>query len=962
VGSKTPETATPALDTPASGLTTPTRHSGPTLVAAKLAAPPPMDAVVRDETLEKVEAGARTRLLLVRAPAGYGKTTVVAHAAHKLGWNAVWYRLDVLDHHPAVLVASLVEGIRRRIPDFGEILTERLRDTREVALPQSEMLAIFVAELTEEVGLDLHIILDDYHEAAESAELNDALDYLLANLPSHVHLVLLTRYQPQVPLTRLKLEGLVEEITFDDLRLNGHQSATLLSRRTGHTIGDDDGDRIASLTEGWPAGICLAAHACAIAGVEPVRRALDNPRLRNDFFSYLAEEVLASEHPDTVAFLMRTCCLEAMDANLANAVADTGDAASHLDRLVAKGVFTYSNADGTYRYHHLLRDYLRQRCAQESSADELRDLTLRTARIVEERGGHAQAIELYLSANEPVEALTAVTRAGEELVENCPLDALRSWVRRLPPDVARKDPSALLLSGHVALREGRAREAIDVLSAARAASEKQRGNELLRYLLLSALETAHFWIGEFCEAEGLCEEAERYASSDTERAHVLTSLGASLGQQAEWQRGDTALDQAQRLAAGSSPKEYWRARSLMAYSQYRRGAFRTARKEFEDLLGILPGCESRSREASVVGVLSELSLDMADYAQAEMLAARVTSLCNRYGFDHFLAMGRENAARLQAAGGEPEVAVEMLQEAAGLGWVRADSWSHALILDRIAVLERRLGRPQLALDRCRQALTVLGSNVAIYPRVFIETSVACSALLLGQRDAESQLRLAQTAALDHGYPHLARRCRLLEAIIRLRAGDPIDQPTVSEDLDAMVDAGDLGFLAEELAALPTCAAEILRASGSETVLRSAVRSLAQLPRGADALACLATLDARYARIVLEPLPGRLGDAGVASILAAGSTHKCAAVRKATADVRRRCRSTHTATHPEDDWLTEREIEVLGLMARGLRNPEIATRLFLSEKTVKTHINHIFTKLEVTDRVQAVLYFKENLDV
>jgi LuxR family maltose regulon positive regulatory protein len=146
--------------------------------------------------LEKVAEGAHRRLLLVSAPAGYGKSTLIAEAAARLDWTTAWYKLDVLDHDPTVLVASLTEAIRRQVAGFGEVVVERLSNSREVPITVSELLALFVHELEDEVKLTLHLVLDDYHEASASLGLNKALDFVLANLPAHVHLVLLTRFEP----------------------------------------------------------------------------------------------------------------------------------------------------------------------------------------------------------------------------------------------------------------------------------------------------------------------------------------------------------------------------------------------------------------------------------------------------------------------------------------------------------------------------------------------------------------------------------------------------------------------------------------------------------------------------------------------------------------------------------------------------------------------------------------------
>ena len=324
----------------------------PAFVAAKIATPSGGLALIRPGVLAKLAEGAERRLLIVRAPAGYGKTVVVAEASRRLGWRAAWYRLDVLDHDPAVLIASLVQTIREPVPGFGAILLERFAEAHEVPMSPSEMTALLVSELRDEVDGELHIVIDDYHQAIASTELNRTLDYLLANLPSNVHLVLLTRYQPTIATTRLKLDDQIIEVSFEDLRLDAAQIVELFAARSRPGLAHGQAQRLAGLTEGWPASLVLISRALSWTNLGSIEHALVDPRLTSDVFSYLSEEAFRREDAETVAFLLATCCLESMTVELADKVARTDHAQRSLERLVAHNVFTFvDRATGTYRYH-----------------------------------------------------------------------------------------------------------------------------------------------------------------------------------------------------------------------------------------------------------------------------------------------------------------------------------------------------------------------------------------------------------------------------------------------------------------------------------------------------------------------------------------------------------------------------------------------------------------------------------
>ena len=428
----------------------------PAFVAAKIATPSGGFALIRPAVLAKLSEGAERRLLIVRAPAGYGKTVVVAEASRRLGWRAAWYRLDVLDHDPAVLIASLVQTIREPVPGFGAILLERFAEAHEVPMSPSEMTALLVSELRDEVDGDLHIVIDDYHQAIASAELNRTLDYLLANAPPHVHLVLLTRYQPAIATTRLKLDDQIVELSFEDLRLDAEQVVELFAARSRAGLARAQARRLVGLTEGWPASLVLISRALDWTNLGSIEHALVDPRLTSDVFSYLSEEAFRREDAETVAFLLATCCLESMTVELADKVARADHAQRSLERLVAHNVFTFvDRATGTYRYHQLLRDYLRQWYVNEYGAGAFRDLQIHTAGAVEDAGDPETAIELYLAANEPGEALAVVSRSGELVTDNCRFDSLRSWLDRLAPYAPHDDPWVLFLRGQAGVARGR---------------------------------------------------------------------------------------------------------------------------------------------------------------------------------------------------------------------------------------------------------------------------------------------------------------------------------------------------------------------------------------------------------------------------------------------------------------------------------------------------------------------------
>jgi len=931
----------------------------PAFVAAKIATPNVGRALIRPEVLAKLGAASAKRLLVVRAPAGYGKTAVVAEAARRLDWRAVWYRLDVLDHDPAVFVASLVQAVRERVPAFGAILIERFAEAHDVPLSPSEMTALLVSELRDEVDDDLHVVIDDYQQAIASAELNRALDYVLANLPDNVHVVLLSRFQPAVATARLKLDDQVGEVTFEDLRLDARQVIELFAQRARTRPTADQAARLVALTEGWPASLVLISRALDWTNFGSIEHALVDPRLTSDVFSYLSEEAFRREDAETVAFMLATCCLESMTIELADTVARTDHARRSLERLVAHNVFTFvDRATGTYRYHQLLRDYLCQWYANEYGADALHDLQMRTATAVEGAGDPETAIELYFTANEPGEALAVVSRSGELVTDNCRFDSLRSWLDRLAPNASGDDPWVLFLAGQLALREGDSSKAIDALTRAEA-SFRARDDRWGIYHALSAIEAIWFWRGDFDQAARFCEAALAAATTVEQRVHTLVSLGSAHSYVCRWGESEALWAEAEASATPSCAREMARLAALRGNARYLQGDFVGASDQLCGALGLVFASGQNNLAATLVGALLDIDRDLARYSDARRRDDEARQECDRLGLWQFEHMFDESRIRLRCAEGEERKQIPQFEALIRSPQILQDAYSKSIALHGLATTLRHIGR--LDESSSAYARAVEASQEVAAPSLTLAAQAGwylVRGLICADTDAIAELEKIQQRSASLDLAFASNQCLFFQAVLSLHWGD---SEAASEYLclclPEQLRLGHIDFLCQEFA---------------------------QSPR----LATLALTDERLAQWRTELLDALAHSVKSVPLLGELLGGEDASLRQLTLDACRRCAPPNVAQellewarkhgtarqlhalrtllpHGSDELppsaeLTAREREVLGLMADGHRNHEIATRLFLSEKTVKTHINHIFMKLGVTDRVQAVLYYRASI--
>ena len=410
--------------------------------------------------------------------------------------------------------------------------------------------------------------------------MNEVLGYLLENCPETVHFVVLTRYEPAFPLEKLRLAGEVARVARDLLLFDATQTADVLRQRSGRQHDDDFVSRLLALTEGWPASVVLAGMALEWIDPASLEDALADPRLRMDVFSYLAEQVFQRLTDPVQAFLLRTCCLEAVSVELAEHLAGSGSASRHLHFLARNQVFTFdAGRRGTYRYHNLLRDYLRQRFVQDEGERAFRALQLETAAALEACGDRPGAIELLLGANELDLALDVIARGGEPELERRPSEQLRIWVSRLAPTVEAERPWALVVAARARhAREPLHRRALGAAVGRRSACRAGRSRGPVSGAVDHRVGGVLVW-GLARAAWPPATELSTSQARDAQRLHTLLSLLSAALDMRRWDVVASASSRADELyLARARPEEAARAQALRAHAAFYQGDVRAARE------------------------------------------------------------------------------------------------------------------------------------------------------------------------------------------------------------------------------------------------------------------------------------------------------------------------------------------------------------------------------------------------
>lgn len=414
-------------------------------IETKLHAPDARAEWVERPRLIEYLTDATARLVLVDAPAGFGKTTLVAQwrSSPAEGRPFAWVSLDRADDDPGRLWWYITGALQRACPEFnGEVILNELRvpspDVTGMVLP---LLANELAALSVPVVL----VLDDYHVIKER-RCHDQIAFLLLHLPPSAQIVLITRVDPPLPLARMRASGEMVEIRARELRFGPEEAAALAHSVSGAQLGDADLADLMERTEGWPAGIYLAALSLRghPSPHEFVREFTGDNRFIVDF---LADEVLSRQPNDIRQFLARTSILTRLCAPLCDAVTGSADAAHIIEILERENLFLMPLDENRrwYRYHHLFAQLLRSQLAVTEPGIE-RGLHQRASAWHQLSGSTEDAVSHSLAADDIDTAVDLITRYWHAYIDIGRTATVRRWMRLLGDDRIAANP----LAGHCA--------------------------------------------------------------------------------------------------------------------------------------------------------------------------------------------------------------------------------------------------------------------------------------------------------------------------------------------------------------------------------------------------------------------------------------------------------------------------------------------------------------------------------
>jgi LuxR family maltose regulon positive regulatory protein len=894
------------------------------LLRTKVYVPPArVELVSRPHLIERLNSGlwqnghAARKLTLISAPAGFGKTTLVAAWTRALGEQsppvaAGWLSLDESDNDPIRFLTYLIAALQTAEPAIGHGVLATLRTPHPP--PVESVLTGLINEIAA-LPNRIVLVLDDYH-LIDAQPIRDTLTFLLRHMPPQLHIVIATREDPLLSLARLRARGQVTELRAADLRFASAEAVEFLNQVMGLDLSVEDIAALETRTEGWIAGLQLAA--ISMRGQHDTRAFIHSFTGSHRFvLDYLIEEVLRHQKGDIQDFLLQTAILDRLTAPLCDTITGRDDSQAILDMLERANLFIIplDHERCWYRYHHLFGDLLNERLHQ-TQPEHIGTLHHRASVWFEHQDLADGAIEHGLQAEAFERAARLIAREADAIWESGEHAKYRRWLDSLPVEVIFSEPILCTLHAETQFARGQMHEAIQGLQAAEQTlshvvdiKRDQLTPDQLRLRGRIAADSAQIavWRGD---VPATIQHARRALDLLPEHALPWRSVAAIALGDAHSINGDMVeayqaqLEALEICRTAGIPFLLLIANANLAVTQRQRGHLQQALDTCQRLSHLAH--ENNMAHTVVVGwclaIWGELLAERNDLDGAIDKAGQGVELAERYGDVGMLSKSYLCLLRVVYTRGDISNAQEILQKLENIAQ-EADMPSD--LPGVIAAWQARIwlaqGRSELA-GRWVNDRGVTVNDDLTYLRQ--PEYIALARILIHQEqwdDALELLQQLQDFALAGGRTSTAIEILLLRALALQAQGNMVEATSALEHALTLAEPG--GFVRVFVDEGPPVARLLYDTLTHGDFVKYKRRLLAAFP------------DAEPAKVDVD--------------------------------------ETQSSAPNLIEPLSDREIEVLELIAEGWTNPEIAGKLFLSLYTIKSHCRNIYGKLDVHNRISAV---------
>lgn len=891
-----------------------------TVLQTKLFTPPvrPL-SIPRPHLIQKLNNGLSGKLTLVSAPPGFGKTTLVSSWLQQSQRPFTWLSLDKEDNDPTRFLTYLFAALQKIEGNVGQTAISLLHSPQS---PPPEMLLTLLINDLAALPAPIILTLEDYH-TINNLDIHKALAFLLDNLPFQLHLVITSREDPPLPIYRLRSSGQMNGIYAHDLRFTLNEAADFLQHTMNVQLTSEDVAKLAQRTEGWIAGLQLAA--LSMQGLPDTRQFVADFAGDDRYIAdYLLHEVVERQPPHIQEFLLRSAVFDRFCPALCDAILGTTpnisqDILTQLDELNLF-IVPLDNKRQWYRYHNLFADFLRLRW-HERSAGEINTLHRQAACWFEIEGQLAEAIDHNLAGEDYEQAARLIEQNGMSTIfGHAQWETFLNWMQALPPQMVQERPQLNLHFAWGLFSTGQWPAAEPYLQGVESALRNINKTEEQKWMLgeVAAIRAlVSYEMGELHRSKEMAALAHELLPQENKTirgvaalAEAMANMWSDLDLQTQHRFLQRACDLAQE--AGNTTVVLF-ALDCRTMLDVRAGRLQQAARNYQQarMLGTVEGKVLLGPAGMACIQMGEVLREWNKLSEAEALLWEGVKLCQQQsGMPVWIIEGHVNLARLKLATGDEPEAEKLIKQA-----------------------------KLLLADLPKQGETVqhlVSTTLAYRVRYW---------LAQGQLDKAAGWLAKNGITLNAAVSPQNAPFHILLARTLIQQGQLENVQTQLQRLKKVLNQNESLRLSIEYAVLR---ALWLQDRGNQT---EAVQALSQ--------ALLLAEPQGYQRIFLEegeqlsPLLAMVKVNGATAVYvqtlreAIQSQLPLPAEKTPTPDL------MEPLTEPLIELLTEREEQILRLMAAGLSNRDIAAELFLSHNTIKAYTSRIYGKLSVTNRAEAI---------
>jgi len=892
-------------------------QKGPLLRSKLFVQPVRSDQITRHRLIELLNGGLDKTLILVSAPAGYGKTTLLSNWLHETEISSAWLSLDKRDNDPVRFLHYFLSALQQIVPTIRLDLLEMLQGIQPP--PYEALMSLVINDMDKNPAPGM-LVLDDFH-VIEAQPILEMLTFLLEHMPPQMHLALLSRTDPPLPLSRLRVRNQLLNIRADQLRFTLDEIALFLNDLMGLELTASDMAAMERRTEGWIAGLQLAA--LSMQGCKDLHGFVSAFTGSHYYImDYLAEEVLKLQPQEVSTFLLQTSILERMCAPLCTVVVEDGttgpvDSQARLESLEQMNLFLIP-LDGErrwYRYHHLFSDVLNRRL-EHQYPDQLPELHQRASKWYELNNFLPEAIQHALEAGDLDRAVRLVEEKGCFLLMTGEVHTLLGWIEAIgahgkdSPWLAIQKAWALTLAGSLDQVDHALQEAERLVSL----SEQTPEHKTMLGTIAADRAFLASYQADMRLAVEFAHQALEYLPDNEPLPQSMRSVANIILAEARWMDGN--LQEAGRIytetirnsqAAGDIPMLITNNTNLADILVEQGQLHRAARIYSETIeLALRPDERSLPSVAQAYVKLSSIYYEWNQLDVAARYARHCIEICQLWG-----------NAGLQAEA--------------------------CLMLSRV---ERAQGNLERAQNALRLAEELIGEcRLSTRQTTWLKSTLARMWLVQGNPERPADFLLKSGLPVeciedDIEIPYLRETEYLLLARLFLFRDQTDHALAISRQLLQKPEAGGRMGMVIDVLVLRALAFEAKKDHSQALATLERALSLAQ-PEG-------------YRRVFLDE--GK----PMAKLLALSKSQRIEAGYAAELLSQMQIHPGKKQPIPQAliEPLSLRELEVLKLIEAGNSNQEIAGSLFISIPTVKRHISNIYAKLGVKSRTQALALSKE----